>query len=229
MFEIKNEQFAGPLDLLLQLIEEQELEITEVSLAQVAGEYLKYVNQHSVPAEELADFLVIATRLLYIKSRAILPEIDFEEEESAGDLAAQLRMYKEFVEASKLIDDMYKNKLVSFARSKPVTRRAEFAPPKKQGADALAEAMERIIKKLEPFLALQRASLRKVISVQERIKNIHDAIMSRANLTFKQISGGGSKVDTVTSFLALLELVKQRIVSVSQTEIFDEISIKRVD
>jgi len=229
VFEISHEKFSGPLDLLLQLIEEQELDITEVSLAEVAESYLKLINEKPVPPEELADFLVIATRLLYIKSRAILPEVVMEEEEG-GDLAAQLKMYREFVEASKYLDELVKKKTVSFARNKPIIKRAEFAPPTKLKVGAIEQTLQALIKRLEPFLSLQRASVERIISVQERIRNIHDAVLNRAKLSFSQITGSkASKVELITSFLAILELVKQRIVSVSQQNMFEDINIKRID
>jgi len=227
-FELKMEEFAGPLQILLDLIEQQEMDITEVSLATVTDDYLKYVDQGDVPAEELADFLVIASRLLYIKSQAILPDLTIDEEEG-DDLAEQLRMYKKFVEASKVIEQMYAAHQVMYRRERPVKQVKDFAPPQKLKVDFLETAMRGLLKKLEPFLALQKASLRKVTSVQERIKNIHTAIMDRAMFSFSEITGSGSKVDVITNFLALLELVKQQIVNVSQHNLFDDINIKRVD
>ncbi len=227
-FEIKTGEFAGPLHLLLEIVEREELDITEVSLAKVADEYLDYVTKSEVPAEELADFLVVASRLLYIKSRAILPDFELEEEE--GDLTAQLKMYREFVEASKVLYEMYRDGRVMYAREKPPRVRADFFPPKKLTPTMLETTMRAIIKKLEPFLVLKQANLRRVVSIQERIKNIHDALLSRSQLRFNEIiSSGASKVDVIVNFLALLELVKQRIVSAAQGELFEDINIKRID
>ncbi len=228
-FEFKSEAFSGPLHLLLELIEAEELSITEVSLARVADDYLEYVNAQEVPPEELADFLVVASRLLYIKSKAILPDVDFEEEEE-GNLAEQLKMYRKFVEASAKLYAVYQNKEVSFARSKPLkVAKTEFAPPQKLEASAFSEAMRSVIKRLEPFLALKEASMRKVVSVQDRIRNIHDVLINRAHLSFSEISSGGNKVDVVVNFLALLELMKQRVISVAQSDAFSDITIKRVE
>jgi len=229
-FEVKTDDFSGPLHLLLEIIEREELDITEVSLARVTDEYLSYVSANDVPAEELADFLVVASRLLYIKSKAILPEIQFEEEEE-GDLAAQLKMYREFVQASQVLYEIYRDGRVMHARQRaPKVRSLEFSPPKKLEATDMARAMEMIIKKLEPFLRLKRASLERVVSIQERIGNIRDAIINRTNLSFHDLAGStASKADVVVSFLALLELVKQRIVSAAQGDIFSDINIKRID
>ena len=83
-FEIAQAKFSGPLQLLLELIEKEELPITEVSLAQVTDGFLSYLDQTKVPTEELADFLVVATKLLYLKSRAILPNLPPDEEVAAS-------------------------------------------------------------------------------------------------------------------------------------------------
>ena len=92
--EIKIENFEGPLDLLLQLIEQEELDITQVSLSAVAEQFISYLETiEKKEPEMLADFLLIAAKLLYIKSRALLPELEMELEEDSIDLARQLKMY----------------------------------------------------------------------------------------------------------------------------------------
>jgi segregation and condensation protein A len=106
MYNVKLEKFEGPLELLLELIEKEQLKITELSLAHVADQYLDYIKNHdSIALENLADFLTIASRLILIKSRALLPmlQVTPEEEEEIQDLAKQLEEYKKFREASQKI------------------------------------------------------------------------------------------------------------------------------
>src|SRR3989344_5914455 len=102
MYSLKLEKFEGPLDLLLQLIERQELNITEVSLAAVTEQYLVYLSEHNdIAHEDLADFLVVAAKLLLLKSRLLLPELFVDDEEEAGtSLAEQLAVYRLYVKAS---------------------------------------------------------------------------------------------------------------------------------
>ena len=88
-YKVQLEEWQGPLDLLLQLIEQQEMYITEVSLSEVAEQFIEYMNFKSVKAEETADFLVVAAKLLYIKSKALLPDLELEEDYEI-DLAKQL-------------------------------------------------------------------------------------------------------------------------------------------
>lgn len=232
-FSVRQDTFDGPLHLLLELIEKEELPITDVSLAKVTDDYVAYVNAHDVPSEELADFLVIATRLLLIKSRAILPVLVVEEQEDAGKLALQLRMYREFAEATKGLEQLWAAGQVMYAR-KPVSARAAavvtFAPPPGVDLASMEKLFRVLLKKLEPFFSLQQHAMERVVSVQERMKHIRSVILERARLTFADVmKGAANKVDVVVSFLALLELMKQRVVNVVQGETFDEIHIRRVD
>ncbi|MFA4844960.1 MAG: segregation/condensation protein A [Patescibacteria group bacterium] len=230
-FEVKLEKFDGPLHVLLELIQSAELPITEVSLSQVTEDYLHYIDEHDVPTSELADFLVIATRLLLIKSQAILPAPPDEQQEDASTLALQLRLYQEFVEASKHIEDLFNRSERSFERAQPdVVRPEGVEVPVGLDANILHDSFQWILRRLEPFFRLQEATLERVVSVQERLREIHEAILSKARLTFAHFAGAGrSRVDVVVSFLALLELVKQRIVHVIQADTFHDIEIKRVD
>lgn len=230
-FEVKLESFDGPLHVLLELIQKEKLPITEVSLAAVTGKYLEYMNTHEVPSSELADFLVVAAKLLLIKSQAILPVETETEQEDPSTLALQLRLYKEFVDASKTLEERFNNTAVSFPREKAdILKRPEGVIETNLEPEDLRTAFMGLLKRLEPFFKLQSAAIERVVSVKERLKEIHEAVLSRTKVTFRQIaSGGKSKVDIVVSFLALLELVKQRTVHVMQSGTFDDIEIKRVD
>ena len=100
MYEVKIEQFNGPLDKLLQLIEERKMEVTMVNLAAVTADFIKYVAGLGEKAEPmiLADFVAVAARLLLIKSKVILPTLELTQEEEADihDLEYRLKVYREF-------------------------------------------------------------------------------------------------------------------------------------
>lgn len=230
-FEIKLEQFSGPLQLLLELIEQEKLPITDVSLAKVTEAYLAHVDSREVPPDELADFLVVATRLLLIKSRAILPQLQLEDEEDGTNLADQLRMYKRFADAAVVVESMFRSGRVMFARERAaVVRSRGFSPPPSVTPAVLVEAFRSLLKRLEPFFALKRASLDRVVSVQERMTQLRDAIVERSRLVFRDMVGGAtSRVDVVVSFLALLELMKQRVVTAVQGDAFHDIVITKTE
>jgi segregation and condensation protein A len=226
-YEIISEQFSGPLDLLLGLIEGRELDITKISLAQVADDYLRYVRQNQgINPEEMADFLVVAAKLILIKSKVLLPNMEIEEE---GDLEVQLKLYKEFLEASKLIEAMIKKKKFSLSREKlPVGIEPEFNPPKNLNSSKMAQIFRIVIDRLEPLIKLPERTVRRVVNIEEKIRHIRDYLVSKIQTTFRELVGRGDKAEAIVSFLALLELVKQRTVELNQDEMFGDISIKKV-
>lgn len=231
MHKVKVEEFEGPLDLLLQLIEEQKLEITKVSLAQVTEQYIKILNsaQDQVRVEELADFLVVAARLLLIKSKALLPFLEWEEEEEE-DLTKQLKIYKEYLEAMKVIQEMLGKKKFAFARPKMfIKQEVEFSPPKKLQKDDLARTFEEILRGLDPLINLPQQVIKKSINIQEKISQIRQRLYREATTNFSEIlKEAKDKTEIIVSFLALLELIKQRTVTATQSENFNDITIERI-
>lgn len=231
MHNIKVQQFEGPLDLLLQLIEDKKLEITEVSLAAVTEQYLQALQsaQHQIGAHELADFLVVAARLLLIKSRALLPFLEWEIEEEE-DLSAQLKIYKEYLEATKVIQSLIAKKRLAFSREKLLTLEPiGFQPPPLLPASRLGVIFAEIINGLQLTLNLPTEVVRKAISIQEKIQQIRERIYRNVSSKFSDIlKEAKDKTEVIVSFLALLELIKQRTISVKQDRIFEDILIEKV-
>lgn len=223
------ESFEGPLDLLLQLVEQEELDISSVSLAKVAEQFLKYVeSSKEIPPEELADFLVIAAKLMYLKSKLLIPSLMDEELEEGPDLETQLREYQRFVAASRELDTMWKAGNRSFVREQRAMKRTEveFAPPVGVTADSLAALMHRVIARLEPIVRLPKASIERAVSIQEKIRDLFTRIRSHAKTSFHTfVKDANNRTEAIVSFLALLELVKQRFVVVDQKALFHDIDI----
>lgn len=228
-FEIKFEGFSGPLQLLLELIESKKMTITEVSLSAVTEEYLNYLQSHEVPSEELADFLTVASRLILIKSSALLPTAQ-EQEDDGERLAAQLSLYREFVAASQTIEQLIRAGRFSFPPARPMLAPPTvFALPSNLFATSLADIFNRLLKRLEPFFALREVTMRRIISVEQRMDEIRQALQRRAVGSFKELTSGfRSKVEVIVSFLALLELTKQRLVRLVQPAAFGDIELERI-
>lgn len=229
-YKVQLEEYSGPLDLLLRLIEQQELDITKVSLAKVADQFIAYMNLKAVTPEETADFLVIAAKLLYIKSKALLPTLELEDEDGI-DLEKQLKMYKEYLEASKKIQKILKKKRVGFAKEKlpeGITNQV-FYVPQSVTAKRLKNVFEQVINRIKPILILPRKIIEKSIKLSERIQQIRDLIMKEACTSFnKLICDSKSKTERIISFLAILELTKQKFIQVDQDRLFDDISLKKI-
>ena len=231
VYKIRLEKFEGPLDLLLQLIEEEAMDITQVSLAHVTDQYLQYLNTTAdISTEELADFLVVAAKLLLIKSRTLLPQLGIEEEEGT-DLERQLRMYREFYEASKVLNKMILKKHFLYPRDRMVIKIDRvFNPPKSITTEKLRDLFVGVLQELEPWVNIPREVMVKTISIRERITNIQQMISQKVNMSFRDLlKSSKNKTEVIVTFLAILELVKQRTVAVVQENVFDDIVIKKVE
>jgi segregation and condensation protein A len=236
MMEINIEKFQGPLGVLLKLIEQEEMDITEIALAKIADEYLEYVQtSENIGPEEMADFLVMAARLLYIKSKALLPYlISAEEEEEISELENQLRMYKEFIEASVKIAELVGAKKFlfsplaltkNFRRTKRET--PKFTAPKNITAIVLHDRFEELVARLSvKEEKLDEKRLEPKISIDERISHIRKLLSEKLRFSFsKFLQSAKSRTEVIVSFLAVLELAKQRELTFEQDELFSEIHV----
>ncbi len=225
--------YEGPLDLLLQLIEHAELDITSVSLAQVTDQYLGYIHQMQVPADEISAFLVVAAKLLQIKSEALLPRPPVREpgEEDLGEaLARQLQIYKRFKQLAGWLDGRENAHLQTYLR---------IAPPLKiEGRLDLSDiSLADLIAAAEGIFAeeAEKQSLNTVISaprvtIREKIALIAERLGRGHNATFIALLGEKpSRLEVVVTFLALLELVKRYHVAARQDGLFTEIQIEKME
>ncbi|MFA6017705.1 MAG: segregation/condensation protein A [Patescibacteria group bacterium] len=231
-FSVEQEEFSGPLGLLLELIDEQKLEITKVSLAKVTNEYLRYIKEHEVPSNELADFLLVASRLIYLKSRELMPYLRIDEEDAAAaKLEDQLRLYQEFIAVAAKLEERYVTCAMyarPFVKQKQTV--ADFLPAKNVSAASLLDAFKVVLKRLEPFFALQETSMDRVKSVEERMEEVRSVLATRANIRFRDIvANAGSKVEIVVSFLALLELLRRKHIVARQEGHGEEIHLERIE
>ncbi|PIZ99262.1 MAG: hypothetical protein COX77_02015 [Candidatus Komeilibacteria bacterium CG_4_10_14_0_2_um_filter_37_10] len=231
MYQIKLEKFEGPLDLLLQLIEDQELPITEVALAQVTDQYVEYIHSAAaINPEEIADFLLIAAKLLYLKSKELLPLAVLEEDQDIADLEQQLKIYKEYHDASKLLEKMVKQEKFMYSRLLPFSHQLEsgFYPPTNLPLQNMAEIFTQVLRRLEPIINIPRSIIEKTITVTEKINQIKNYIKQAITFDFRKLLKQGSRTDVIISFLAMLELVKQKDIEAEQNDLFGNITIKKI-
>ena len=238
MFEVKLEQFSGPLDKLLALIEEQKLEINRLSLAAVTQDFLKYIEtlQSGASTAVLADFLVVAARLVLIKSKSLLPDLALteEEEEEIGDLESRLMLYREFAargehgSASKNIAELWDKRLISCARPflKSMGERSFFYPAKNSDAAGLADSMAALCSAIAEFVPKESSIKAAVINLQEKIQELLVRVKEAAEHSFKRLSERRSRSEVVVMFLAVLHLFRERMIHLEQQSQFGDIIIR---
>jgi len=225
--------YEGPLDLLLQLIEHADLDITTVSLALVTDQYLTHIHQMQVPADEISAFLVVAAKLLQIKSEALLPRPPAHkggEEDLGEELANQLRIYKRFKEVSKWLDDRESRHLRTYLRVAALPKAESRLDLSDITLADLMKAAEDIFAEEAEKQALATVISAPRITIREKITLIATRLGKSRAATFNSLLGKKpTRLEVVVTFLALLELVKRYRVSAQQDSLFSDIQIEKLE
>jgi segregation and condensation protein A len=237
VFSLKLNDFEGPLDLLLQLIEKRKLHISKVSIAAVTDDYVAYLASfNQLPKHEAADFLVIASTLMLIKSSSLLPAMTLsaEEETDTAELERRLKLYQYIQTISGNIRKKYGAQSLYFREpNKNIT--PVFAPTTEISAPNLLEAIRRVLATVPKPEVLPQVIVRKIRSLQETIDDLAERIGRAVSLKFSdfapRLPAGRQaireeKVSVIVSFLGMLELVKQGIIDVEQGGHFQDISMQ---
>jgi segregation and condensation protein A len=229
--KLEQQQFEGPLDLLLQLIEDQQMDITALTLGKVTEQFLDYVrNLKEKDPTNLADFLIIAAKLLVIKSKSLLPTLDLgvEEEEAAYDLTAQLLTYKKFKEVSRFLKTFDVRRHQSWTREVDFSDRVTFVPDPEATIEVLSGKLRNLATELREIIKLPEKVLDEVVSITEKITHIQSLIAEKVQTSMSELlKEAKSKTEVIVTFLALLELTKQKILSLDQEQHFADIIIKK--
>ncbi|MBA3550949.1 segregation/condensation protein A [Patescibacteria group bacterium] len=229
IYKVKTEHFEGPLDLLLNLIEKRKLFINDISLSKVADDFIAYINQlQNFPIAESAQFILIASTLLLIKSKSLLPQLNLtlEEEESIHDLEERLKLYQEIRELSIHVKDKF-GKNIIFEKNQSKVEPL-FSPDDSMTIPALFTSINDVLKNLPKKEFIPKAVVRKVVSLEEMIGSLTERIKSSLKMSFREFASVDKheKVHVIVSFLAMLELVKQGVIMVNQENEFDDIHIE---
>jgi segregation and condensation protein A len=231
-YSVKLPVFEGPLDLLLHLIEREELDITKVALAQVTGQYLRHIeNLIERDIDELAGFIVIASRLIQIKSEALLPRPVMREpgEEDPGEaLAQQLIVYRRFKAIADFLAAREELGGRTYVRIHSSPAREAILDLEGVTVADLFEAYKVAVSKRRkqqvPNVAPQR------VRIRDKIASILEALRRRKFTSFRAIvDSAATRLEIVVSFLAVLELVKLRKISAKQEQLFGEIALEPGD
>jgi segregation and condensation protein A len=229
IFSFKTEVFEGPLSLLIELIEKRKLLINDISLAAVTDEYMRRVAEmERSPLRETAEFIVLASTLLLIKSKSLLPILSLteEEEESIENLEERLRRYQIFRDAGVKLANIFGKRML-FEREFVPSQDPIFTPDSFTELSALKGAMQDVIQALPKKQAKPKVQVRKTVSLEDMMIRLRERIEKQMKLKFNDFTGGAEKSTIIVGFLAVLEMVKQGIVMVKQTDRFDDIEIER--
>lgn len=232
-FTVKTSAFEGPLDLLLDLIEKRKLYISDISLAQVTDDFIEHVKQfESMPMGESAHFILVASTLLLIKSKSLLPDLDLSEEEKGDirDLEKRLKIYQRIKEAGRHVQAMFGQEMIFFSSQNrkvvPV-----FAPDPVFTLEKAHHCLLDLINRLPKKETLPKTVVKKVISLEEMINTLTTRVTTHLRMSFREFTREHreNRVNVIISFLAMLELVKQGMLHVSQETTFGDINMETKD
>ncbi len=242
-YELRLENFTGPLEKLLELIEEKQLEITQVSLAAVTEDFLKYIaSLKKVEFSLLADFIAVASRLVLLKSKSLLPGLELSEEDEEGikDLEHRLKLYNELKPATKIIAKLWREK--NWELSRPYFLEGTlgkastlnyfsaydfFYPGVNLNTQAISTAMRQVAESFEGVKVETETIKERVISLEDKIKEVIGWIQDKVSNSFRNLSNAKTKSEVIVIFLAILHLAREQIVHLEQQTYFSDIMITK--
>ncbi len=232
-YQVSTEIYTGPLDLLLQLIERAELDITSLSLARVTDQYLDHLEALQIedPAE-VSAFLVIAARLVQIKSAALLPKQSAlgptqPEEDPGEELARQLIAYRRFKQLGFWLEQRDLEGLHTYLRlASPATAVEAKLDMTGISLDDLVAAARSVFLAQPSLPALSQVVSIPRITIRERIHVILDALRKAGRTSFRKTLDSRTRMEVVVTFLALLELIKRHVVEAEQGDLFSDIQVR---
>ena len=237
-YKVKFEVFEGPLDLLLYLIKKQEVDIYEVNLTQLATQFIEYIEvMRMLDLEVAGEFLVMASTLMYIKSRELLPveqqvqvEGEEDEEDPRWELIRQLVEYKKFKDAAAQLQQLEVRQEDVYRREAP--KPVFEAEPQKPDVSIfdLINAVNTILKRVAQREGEAREIYEDKWSVSEKIEMLVNVIGSKPRVRFSELfAEATSRTEVVVTFLAMLELIRMKQVVCVQADQFGEIEIVKAE
>jgi segregation and condensation protein A len=231
-FELQLDVFSGPLDLLLHLIESRELDVVTVPLAEMADAYVQHLADHRVPADELADFVGVASQLILLKSRRLLPgepqpaATAADEEPDEEELRRRLIEYRALRDAARLLGDWDGNQAAH--HREPREADLPEAPSAPLPAMLLAEALQRLAAIPEPE-APPPAVVPREVTIAVQIAALRQAMGSAGRVVLQTVLAAcRSRTEIGVTVLAMLELVRRRQATVEQSELFGPIVVRTI-
>jgi segregation and condensation protein A len=253
-YETRVGEFSGPLEKLLELIGAEKMDINEVSLAKVTDDFLKYLEtfkqgmaddmaatedverKFRVDLRVLADFVSVASKLIFLKSKYLLPGLALSEEEEADikELESRLHIYQQLKPAIKLINRLWQTSHHSFSRPYFIGRgtgnipgQTMFYPGGNLSTEALTAALGGIFDTIKTYDIETETIKERIVTLEEKISEVLGRIQKEGDMHFNALSGEKSRGEMIVVFLAILHLAREQLVLLEQMDNFSDIMVKK--
>lgn len=234
MYEFKINQFEGPLDLLLHLIEKAQIDIKDVFISEITSQFIDYVEQHKYTMDDVSEFLETAATLIYIKSKRLLPQrqIEEDEEDIEAEFILRLEEYNRFKQLAGRLKEEIDKTPKTFTKYKD-----ELVMSDKRidldgiTLEALVDAFKRLLeeRKMEnelPVLTSQKVMRKDKYTIIEKMDYIMTKVIRKGKIGFEELFDSSDRGDMIISFLSMLELLNQGKLKVYQSGAYNNIVIE---
>ncbi len=240
-YELKVGNFTGPLEKLLELIEAEKMAVSEVSMAKVTDSFLTYLEtlkekELAADLRVLADFIAVASRLIFLKSKYLLPGLALTDEEEADikDLEERLKRYQDLKPALRHLNRLWSERHMSYSRPYFLGRggglppgQKVFYPGKNLDIEALHGALGGIFETMKTFELETETIKEKIITLEEKIAEVLDRVKRDGHMQFKSMSGEKSRGEMIVVFLAILHLAREQLILIEQMDNFSDIMVRQ--
>ncbi len=229
--QLKLNQFEGPLDLLLHLLDKDKIDIKDIFVSDITDQYLKYIeNIQEFDMENASEFLTVAAHLLEIKSRSLLPKlpvIEEDEEDPEQALIRRLTEYKMYKEAGEKLHSMEEENLKAYYKLPEEVHMEERIELNEMHLDSLMAAFQEVLRRLDDkTVKKQREIKRDTYTIKGKMSYIRRRLASKKQMSFfDMFEDDGNKSEVVTTFAAMLELWKTSFLKLEQKENFGDITV----
>ena len=235
-YAIKIENFEGPLDLLCHLIDKNKMNINDIRLSEITAQYIEYINKmEEMNLEITSEFLIMASTLIYLKSKSLLPKENEDEEEiSEEELLRRIIEYKKYKEITKILRVMYDNNAIRFYKLPDQIQLPKQKLEREYDKSTIVEAYENIVKINTEKVNENASNIEKIAitdkyTVASKVKEILKELVNRPKFIFNALFSLNKceKEEVVTAFSGLLELSRRNKVITNQERIFGDISVEK--
>lgn len=236
-YSIKNGDFEGPLDLLCYLIDKNKMDISEVKIADITDQYLEYIKQSQDELEITSEFLIMATTLVLLKSKKLLPNtVEEEDELTEEELIQKIVEYKQYKEISKILKELYDDNKKKIYKMPDKIKLKQQKFERTYSKDLIFNSYANLLKVNSEKVNMNAKNIEKIaitetVSVASKVKDIFRELIKNSKFVFSKLFSMNkcSKMEVITAFSGVLELTRRSKVTATQDEIFGDIIIQKAE
>lgn len=235
-YEIRLDNFEGPLDLLCHLVDKNKMDIHEVNISKITDQYIEYINaMKELNLDVTSEFVLMASTLLFIKSKSLLPkQVEDEGELTEEELIHRIIEYKKYKEISKRLREQFDIYSKRFYKLPDKIELPKRKLEEKYSSDLLEEAYKNLLERNKEKINVNAANIERIaitetVTVTSKVKDIFRELMKKPRFVFNKLckSKKYTKLETVTAFTGLLELTRRNKIKTEQEKIFGDITVEK--